>query len=330
MRKVINIKGRAAEIAAQRQQLRRERLEKRQEEIFARFPRIKEIETALDRTGLSLMSRVAEGAMTPEAAVDEIMAENRDCVRERTELLTGAGYAADYLEDKPICARCGDSCFVQGRPCSCVLTELDRELAAEANLSEKLAAQTFKSFRLDCYSELADPAIGISPRENMRSILGICEKFVENFGSSEENLFFTGGCGLGKTYLSSAIANELLSRGEDVLYVSANSLFPILEDLHFNRDVSENRRYLVDHVLSARLLILDDLGSEFVTPFTSAELFRIVNNRLLQGEQTVISTNLSIDDTQRRYSSRLYSRLIGGYTIIKFFGDDIRWKLKNA
>ena len=114
-----------------------------------------------------------------------------------------------------------------------------------------------------------------------------------------------------------------------MLYVSANSLFPILEDLHFNRDVSEKNQYLVDKVFSSGLLILDDLGAEFVTPFTSAELFRIVNNRLLESRPMIISTNLGLAETEKRYSSRLYSRLVGSFTIIKFFGEDIRWKMKG-
>ncbi len=326
---MININGRIRELIQERKDLRRDRLEQRRQEIFSRFPRVKEIEARLDSTGFSMMSRVIDGSETPDSAVEKIMAENRAFVRERTAVLTSAGYAADYLDDNPVCSVCGDTGYIDGRPCSCVMNELDGELAADANLSEKLAGQTFAGFRLDCYSPVPDPALGISPRDNMRSVLEICRKFADGFDSPGESLFFTGGCGLGKTYLSSAIAHELLRRGVDVLYVSANSLFSVLEDIHFNRNVSEKSRYIADHALDARLLILDDLGSEFVTPFTSSELFRIVNNRLLDGKKTVISTNLSIDETEKRYSARLHSRIVGGYTIIKFFGEDLRWKLKN-
>lgn len=324
-----NLKAQIAEIVEQRQMQRRGRLLRRKEEVFAKLPRIKEIEERLDSTGLKLMSQVADGGLTAEEAVEKIMAENRAFVSERTQLLASAGYGADYLNDRPICDRCGDTGYVNGRPCPCVIAKMDKELAAQANLSEKMTAQTFDRFRLDCYSDLPDPVIGVSPRDNMVSVFNTCLKFVDDFSSSDENLFLTGTSGLGKTYLSSAVANELIARGEDVLYVSANTLFTILEDLHFNRSVSEGSRYLVDHVFSARLLILDDLGSEFVTQFTAAELFRIVNNRLLDGKKTIISTNLSISEIEKQYSQRLHSRIVGGYTILKFYGEDIRIKSGN-
>ncbi len=325
----MNTEALARRIIENRRELHRERFARRKDELFALYPRLREIEAGFDGTGMALVRRVAEGDCDSETAVREIMEENRRAAAERAKILTSAGYPADYLDDKPDCPLCGDTGRRGGELCSCVRSQLDRELSTQANLSEKLTSQTFEGFRLDCYSDEPDPGLGISPRENMRSIYNICRSFADNFATADENLFFTGGCGLGKTYLSSAIANALIAKGEDVLYVSANSLFPILEDLHFNRDVSEKNRYLVEKVFGSALLILDDLGAEFVTPFTSAELFRIVNNRLLEGKRTIISTNLSIDETERRYSPRLYSRLTGGYTILKFFGEDIRWKLKN-
>lgn len=327
---MINLNGQIAEIVEQRRAQRRSGLLRRKEEVFARLPRIKEIEERLDRTGLNLMSQVAEGGLTADEAVEKIMAENRLFVSERTGLLASAGYSADYLDDKPICGRCGDTGYVNGRPCPCVMAEMDRELAAQANLSEKLTSQTFNRFRLDFYSSQPDPIIGVSPRDNMVSVFNTCRRFVESFPSSAENLFLTGTSGLGKTYLSSAIANELISRGVDVLYVSASSLFTILEDIHFNRSVSDAGRYLVDHVFSARLLILDDLGSEFVTPFTTSELFRIINNRLLEEKNTIISTNLSISEIEKQYSPRLHSRIVGSYTILKFYGEDIRIKSRKC
>lgn len=324
-----NVKALANRVIEERKTLRRERLDQRKNEIFGRFPRVAEIERRFDETGIKLISSVADGS-SAEDAVLKIMQENRLANQEKTEILTSAGYPADYLEDKPLCDRCGDTGYIEGRLCGCIKAEIDRELLIEANLSEKLSSQTFDGFRLDLYSDVPDPMLGVSPRENMRTNFSISRKFAENFAATDKNLFFTGGCGLGKTYLSSAIANELIGRGTDVLYVSANSLFPILEDIHFNRDVSERNQYLARHVFDAELLILDDLGAEFVTPFTSSELFRIINDRLLDGKKIIISTNLSINETEKRYSPRVYSRLIGSFEIIKFFGEDIRWKLKNG
>ncbi len=316
-------------IIERRRAARADELDMRRKEIFKRFPRIEEIERRLDETGMQLINCVLDGSCNPEEAVRRIMAENAAVNAEKQKILINNGYSPDYIDDKPQCEKCGDLGRVNGAVCSCVRTELNRELMNEANLSEKLSAQTFDAFRFDYYSSVPDEKLGVSPRENIESVYRLCRSFAENFSSTDKNLFFTGDCGLGKTFLSSAIANYLIEAGTDVLYVSSNSLFPILEDLHFNRGVSEKNQDLVQHVFDCELLILDDLGAEFITPFTTAELFRIINNRLLSDKKTIISTNMDSNELKTKYSPRIYSRVAGSFEFIVFFGDDIRRKLKD-
>ena len=56
----------------------------------------------------------------------------------------------------------------------------------------------------------------ISPKENIEKIKEIALNFVENFDDPQEkNLLFTGNTGLGKTYLTNCIANELLKQGKE-------------------------------------------------------------------------------------------------------------------
>ena len=59
------------------------------------------------------------------------------------------------------------------------------------------------------------------------------------------------------------------------------------------------------------------------------ELFNIINTRLLKDKKTIISTNLSLAELAAEYDDRVMSRLIGNYTICRFFGDDIRLKKKR-
>ncbi|MGN1098623.1 MAG: ATP-binding protein, partial [Clostridia bacterium] len=322
----MDIKSRANRIIEQRKIKNKDELKQRREEIFKLFPRIEEIEKNFDATGMKLMRSVAEDGFDAEKAVRQIMLENRLASQEKREILNNGGYPPDYIDEKPLCAVCSDTGYVDGHLCSCVKAELNKELATEANLSEKLSSQTFSGFRFDYYSSVPDESIGISPMDNIKSVYRLCERFAKNFETTDENLFFTGACGLGKTYLSSSIANYLIDKGVDVLYVSANSLFPILEDLHFNRNVSEKNQYLVEHVFDADLLILDDLGAEFVTPFTSAELFRIINSRLINEKKMIISTNMDEYELRKKYhdSDRIYSRIAGNFNIVAFFGEDIR------
>ncbi len=79
----------------------------------------------------------------------------------------------------------------------------------------------------------------------------------------------------------------------------------------------------------ADLLIIDDLGTEMTTDFSVSELFGIINDRLIQPRKaTLISTNLTPENIQDRYSERLSSRILGKADIWEFFGDDLRIALK--
>ena len=84
----------------------------------------------------------------------------------------------------------------------------------------------------------------------------------------------------------------------------------------------------MDKYTACDLLIVDDLGTEMPGQFTTATLYMLINDRILAGKPTIISTNLNSDDLARRYSPQIASRLRGSYTRVAFLGDDIRI-LKN-
>ena len=60
----------------------------------------------------------------------------------------------------------------------------------------------------------------------------------------------------------------------------------------------------------------------------TAALYSLINDRLLEGKPTIISTNLTADDLTRRYNPQIASRLRGSYRRVAFVGEDIRL-LKN-
>lgn len=318
----------ATKIIADRKNKRKTQLQSRRAEVFAKIPRIAEIEAELDRYGIRMLNLIANGECDEKHAVSAILAENKAYVEERERLLTVHGFSKDYLTVNPYCPKCEDSGFNDGRICSCLQRELTALMLREANLSESMAGQTFENFKLSYYSDEYVPEYGCSPRENMEAIYSECLSFAENFDKFGPNLLLCGACGLGKTFLSSAIANRLLEKDVDVLYVSCNALFPILEDMHFGREVGERAAYIVKKLIDCELLILDDLGSEFVTQFTCSELFRIINTRLLNGKKMIVSTNLNRSMLKNTYDERIASRITGGFSILEFLGNDIRSIIK--
>jgi len=82
-------------------------------------------------------------------------------------------------------------------------------------------------------------------------------------------------------------------------------------------------------LFSSDLLIIDDLGTEMNNSFTNSEIFNIINTRLLEKKNMIISTNLTPIEIRKIYSDRISSRIFGNFKIVNFFGPDIRWEAKD-
>ena len=133
--------------------------------------------------------------------------------------------------------------------------------------------------------------------------------------------------------MSNCIASELLKNGKTVLYQTAPVLLESVIDYKFSKNKNYNNYDNSDiykSILTADLLIIDDLGTESLNSMKLSELFTILNTRILNMNnkitKTIISTNLNINEIFNRYEERIGSRIAGYYDIYCFFGEDIRFK----
>ncbi len=159
------------------------------------------------------------------------------------------------------------------------------------------------------------------PRENMKYISNICVDYVNNFNEkNEENLLFYGSTGVGgKTFMCNCIAKALLDMNKIVIYQTAFKILEIIEKRRFGRGDNRFEDYEYDLLFHADLLIIDDLGTELSNAFTNAEIFNIVNTRLIDGTKTIISTNLTPDEISNIYTDRVFSRILEKFIPLKFF-----------
>ena len=93
--------------------------------------------------------------------------------------------------------------------------------------------------------------------------------------------------------LPACIAREVSGRGFSVVYDTAAHIFQQFESGKFGREnpYEEAPEEDIDRCLRCDLLIMDDLGTEMVSPFVRSAFYRIVNERLLGRKKTVLSTN---------------------------------------
>ena len=295
-------------------------------EIFQKVPRVEEITRELRGTAAKIVAAAFRNGTDPQSAIRALGEHNLALQRERAELLVANGYAYDALEDKPRCPLCGDTGFTDQGPCRCLMAYYTREQNRELSKLLDLGSQSFDTFDFSWYSQDFWPEEGTSPRENMEIIYELCANYAHNFSPKSPSLLMTGAPGLGKTFLSACIAREVSAAGFSVVYDTATHVFSQFESGKFGREnpFDEDAHADINRCLSCDLLIMDDLGTEMATAFVSSALYQILNHRLVNRRQTILSTNLSLEELGRRYGAATLSRIEGEYQILTFFGQDIR------
>lgn len=293
--------------------------------IYEKEPRLAEIERELRKTAAHVLAVTFRTQGDPVSAMQQLKKDNLALQQERDWILQTEGLEPDDLIVQPICPKCGGTGYVGAAMCEC-LKELCRQ-EQKKELAALLGSghESFEKFRLDLYPAQYDDRLKTSPRTLMERTYRDTLAYAQSFSCASPSLLFVGATGLGKTFLSACIARTVAERGFSVSYAPVSRLFAAFEADKFRPDPDASR---TAEFFSCDLLIIDDLGTEMTTQFTVSALYQILNTRLLEGRPTIVSTNLPLGDIAPRYSAQIYSRLLGAYRLYKFYGDDIRFKLK--
>lgn len=291
-------------------------------EVTQRCPRAIEIEREIAQAGLQAARIIAAGGTNSRQKIEELAKKNRAQQKEFSEEMQRAGFPTDYMEPQFQCAACQDEGYVDGVMCECMKLLLREESYHRLNQLTPMKLCDFSNFDLTYYANEADEKTHIVPRKRMADIFRFCSEYAAQFSMGSPSLLMIGATGLGKTHLSLAIARSAIDRGFGVIYGSAQNFMLQLEKEHFGRATVDTD--IERSLLGCDLLILDDLGTEFITPFVSSTIYNLINTRLMSGKPTIISTNLSIAELEDKYSQRVVSRIIGGYRVLAFIGRDVR------
>ena len=301
------------EIIENRRQSAIAEAEARNLEVASLSDDIRAIDEEMRNTGLLLFKTAcAGGDITP------IRERNLFLGEERRRALKKLGLPEDYTEIKYQCEKCSDTGFVGTRMCSCFKEMLITENIRSSGMGMLIEKQSFENFSLDRYKN--------SPDEYRRMELNfnVAKEFADNFGEGGKNLLFIGKTGTGKTHLSTAIAKKVIEKGFEVLYDSAQNIVTAYEDDRFKSGYGPYEPKGTKYI-ECDLLIIDDLGTEFVNQFTVSCLYNLLNTRQNKNLSTVISTNLTAEELARKYEDRIYSRLVGRDSkILLFVGSDMR------
>ena len=287
--------------------------EERNRDLALESEEIRVIDKELSGTGLLLFKTACMGG-----DIDAIRARNTELQAQRRAILVKLGYPEDYTEVHYTCTDCSDTGFVGTKMCKCLKQLLITKNIQSSGMGNLIDQQSFDNFNIDVYKN--QPEIKARMERNLK----IAKAFAENFARHHDNLLLIGTTGTGKTHVSTAIAKEVISQGFDVLYDSTQNILNDFEKDKFKSGYNQTES-ASDKYLECDLLIIDDLGAEFITQFSVSSLYNLINTRQNKGLSTIISTNLTASELAGKYEGRIYSRIIGAdYTVLRFEGDDRR------
>lgn len=308
-----------------RQLANRHALEKKQATAYETIPQLHEFDASIAEQSVAAAKLALNG---DTEAVKKLKSKIAELSQEKEALLLAHGFPKNYLTPDYQCPICQDTGYVGREKCQCFKQAIVDLLYSQSNIKTAIANENFETFSYDYYDQnYVEETTGLSPYENIRKVVKECIEFIKNFNDSYENILFYGNTGVGKTFLSNCIAKELLNTSHTVIYLTSFQLFDILEKNKFHKsDDDFETMEQFNGILNCDLLIIDDLGTELNNSFISSQLYLCINERYLSKKSTIISTNLSLDELNRMYSERIFSRITSNYKLLKIVGDDIRLK----
>lgn len=246
----------------------------------------------------------------------------KELEKERTALIQ-KNFGKDFsIVPKYSCPKCHDTGFCENGPCSCLKEVITSILLDLSGTARNLA--TFENANFDMFDE--------GYREKIKLAYSKMEEWCQKFKTTKyKNIGLFGNTGVGKTFLTEAMANKLMSEGNIVMFTSSFNLGSTL--LNYHKAIDEAKQSIIAPYLDCDVLIIDDLGTEPIYKNVTLEyLYLIANERYNSGKSTVFSTNLTLSEFRDRYGERVLSRLMNKQNslTIKLVSDDVRLKPKKA
>jgi len=151
---------------------------------------------------------------------------------------------------------------------------------------------------------------------------------------NKKSLFITGTVGTGKTHLAIAITMEWgkeFVKGGTVQYgerrypifVSSAEFFLELKDT-FGGNGSE--KDILDRYSRTPLLCIDDIGAEKISDWSRQMFYTLIDRRYRDEKQTIITSNLTLEDVSKLIDDRISSRIVGMGVVVNLTGEDYRLK----
>jgi DNA replication protein DnaC len=249
-------------------------------------------------------------------------------------------------------AAAGEPKMVWAVPCDCTTSDRPDRALARARVPERYRHCDFENFETDNDIEnVAREQLQAWNRSLTQAKL-VVQRFAEEFPVGSENgLLLMGPCGAGKTHLAVAALKQIVVRGHSGLFYDYRELLKQIQD-SYNAESQSTEMSVLEPVLKAELLVLDDVGSSKPSLWALETVGHVLNTRYNERRVTLLTTNYletdagaggaagtprvagmrtpSIEDSlTERVGKRIRSRLYEMCRTVEISAPDYRKEIRN-
>jgi DNA replication protein DnaC len=175
-------------------------------------------------------------------------------------------------------------------PCDCTGKDRAARVMSRARIPTRYEHCDFDNFETDTYTEDVGPDF---PAWNLSLTQAklVAEAFARDYpANGKAGLLILGPCGAGKTHLAVAALRQIVLRGHGGLFYDYRELLKEIQG-SYNPESQTSELGVLEPVLTADVLLLDDLGASKPSPWALETVGHILNSRYNEHRVTLLTTN---------------------------------------